>query len=339
MATSTLIVTQRDQRSQLQLALKYARMGIPVHPLSPQKKPLTTHGFRDATTDEATIHEWWRRWPNALVGAPTGPRTGFWVLDLDGEAGQVSLNHILAAVGLESTEDLSPVVVRTPSGGLHLYFAWTPGSDVRTRAGDIATGTDTRGVGGYIILPGNRLPNGRGYELIGPADNIVDLPFAPPELVYLATFNKRERAEIMAQPVLRARMRDAGPAEWAGILQAHRDAQTERLSSLRPAPDDHALRRQAMHDIAAAAREYAARQDGRRNGLFSVACKNARYAAHGVISEHEFHSTLLLAAHANGAITEHGQAWFNDTLRRALAYGSRDALPVVARCFRLEGAA
>lgn len=200
MATSTLIVTHRDQRSQLQLALKYARIGIPVHPLSPQKKPLTTHGFRDATTGEPTIHEWWRRWPNALVGTPTGPGTGFWVLDLDGEAGQDSLNHILAAVGLEQVEDLTPADVQTLSGGLHLYFRWTPGSVVRTRAGDIASGTDTRGIGGYIILPGNRLPDGRGYELIGPTDGIVDLPFAPPELVYLATFNKRERAEIMAQP-------------------------------------------------------------------------------------------------------------------------------------------
>ena len=39
-------------------------------------------------------------------------------------------------------------------------------------------------------------------------------------------------------------------------------------------------------------REYARRQDGRRNGLFSVACRLARYAAHGVISEHEFRNQL-----------------------------------------------
>jgi hypothetical protein len=163
--------------------------------------------------------------------------------------------------------------------------------------------------------------------------------FAPRALVYLATFNQRERAEIMAQPHLRSRMRDAAPAEWAGILRAYRDAQAERLSSLRPAPDDDALRRQALHDVAEVAREYARRQDGRRNGLFSVACKTARYAVHGVITEHEFRSELLQAAHANGAIPEHGLAWFNDTLRRALAYGRRDVLPIVARRFRMEAAA
>jgi hypothetical protein len=45
------------------------------------KKPLTAHGFKDASTDPATIAAWWQQWPDALVGVPTGDR--FVVLDVD----------------------------------------------------------------------------------------------------------------------------------------------------------------------------------------------------------------------------------------------------------------
>src|SRR5262249_13355365 len=44
----------------LDAALEYARKGLPVFPCSPlDKKPLTPHGFKDATTDEAQIRAWW----------------------------------------------------------------------------------------------------------------------------------------------------------------------------------------------------------------------------------------------------------------------------------------
>ena len=34
-------------------------------------------------TDAATIRKWWKRWPDALIGMPTGKVTGIAVLDLD----------------------------------------------------------------------------------------------------------------------------------------------------------------------------------------------------------------------------------------------------------------
>ena len=45
------------------------------------KAPYTKHGFLDATTDPARIRYWWRRWPDALIGVPTGRR--FVVIDVD----------------------------------------------------------------------------------------------------------------------------------------------------------------------------------------------------------------------------------------------------------------
>ncbi len=69
----------------LQAALSYARLGFQVFPLKPRgKKPLTEHGFKDATTDTALIRKWWERYPNANIGIYC---RGLLVLDFDGQVG------------------------------------------------------------------------------------------------------------------------------------------------------------------------------------------------------------------------------------------------------------
>src|SRR5215213_6454797 len=75
--------------SMLDHALEWAAKGRPVFPCNPSadprfaKKPLTANGHRDATTDPRQIQEWWVKSPNALIGVPPGPKSGFWVLDVD----------------------------------------------------------------------------------------------------------------------------------------------------------------------------------------------------------------------------------------------------------------
>ena len=130
----------------LALALAYARIGCPVFPCGPEKRPLIARGFHAATTDETQIIAWWTHWPDALAAIPTGPASGLWVLDVDGQTGRQSLTQLLAHFGLELVADLTPVISRTPSGGLHLFFRWQPGETPRNRARDIGPGLDTRGV-------------------------------------------------------------------------------------------------------------------------------------------------------------------------------------------------
>jgi Bifunctional DNA primase/polymerase, N-terminal len=166
---------QSRDGTNLAFALAYARIGCPVFPCDPKKYPLVAHGFHAATTDETRIVAWWARWPSALVAIPTGPASGLWVLDVDGQTGRESLRQLFAHCGLESVADLTPIISSTPSGGLHLFFRWQQGETPRNRARDIGPGLDTRGVtadgkpAGYFIAPGSVLPDGRSYELIDPA--------------------------------------------------------------------------------------------------------------------------------------------------------------------------
>jgi hypothetical protein len=60
-----------------------ARQRIPVFPCDHDKKPLTPHGFKDATTDISQVSRWWKRHPMAFIGVPTGAVSGFVVLDID----------------------------------------------------------------------------------------------------------------------------------------------------------------------------------------------------------------------------------------------------------------
>ena len=70
--------------SMLKSALWYAEHGVPVFPCSPRaKEPFTAHGFKDATADAHQIRRWWRRWPDANIGIPTGKASGLLVLNVD----------------------------------------------------------------------------------------------------------------------------------------------------------------------------------------------------------------------------------------------------------------
>lgn len=128
----------------LDAALAYAALGIPVFPCNEDKSPLTPHGFKDATTNPEFLRRWWAKWPDAMIAMPTGPASGIHVIDIDRKNGRDGF------AALPNWDCCSPVIVRTPSGA-HLWFSSNETIPNTTSA--IAAGVDTRGAGGYVIVP------------------------------------------------------------------------------------------------------------------------------------------------------------------------------------------
>lgn len=154
-----------NEYNMLDWALWYAELGIPVVPVKARdKRPLTAHGCRDATTNAERIEKWWGNWPNANIGIATGAGDRpLCVLDVDighgsGKQGDETLKELEAQHGkLPNTW-----VCRTGGGGLHYYFVCDDPSI--TVGADVLPGLDFRGRGGYVIAPPSVHKSGRRYE-------------------------------------------------------------------------------------------------------------------------------------------------------------------------------
>jgi Bifunctional DNA primase/polymerase, N-terminal len=109
-------------------ALAYTRAGLPVFPCNQQDKtPLTRCGFKDATTEPRQIRIWWTRWPGAMIGVPTGPESGLFVLDVDVDT-ERNTDGFSALAALEKRFSNLPETLRsaTPRGGSHYFFPRAP---------------------------------------------------------------------------------------------------------------------------------------------------------------------------------------------------------------------
>jgi len=154
-------VAGADPHGILGRALAYARWGWPVFPCRPgSKEPATRHGFHDATTDPAQISAWWERQPTANLAIATG-RPGPDVLDVDhhGPAG----NGFTALSYLKGTGllDGAGTIVRTPHGGLHVYFTGSDQNSGRLPRHHL----DFKAAGGYILAPRSQV-DGRPYIVV-----------------------------------------------------------------------------------------------------------------------------------------------------------------------------
>lgn len=162
----------------LAAALDYARHGWPVFPCHPgTKRPLTpkgedgSGGLKHATTDEFVITAWWRRFPKALIGVPTGKPINAFVLDFDAgtdeKTGEIFTvedleRTIIAEIGVALP---ATWIAETPRGGQHRYFS-TAGGDQPGNRNAMVRRVDVRGTGGYVIVPPSVRSDGKSYRWI-----------------------------------------------------------------------------------------------------------------------------------------------------------------------------
>lgn len=141
---------------------------------SPAKHPRTPHGLKDASGDAEKIREWWKQWPDANIGILTGPESGILVLDVDGEAGRVSLAALEAKHGpLPAT--LTSITGRA-DGGEHRWFKYPPDREIRGNAGKLGNGLDVRAARGYVVAAPSRHSTGTLYEWFDPSASILSVP-------------------------------------------------------------------------------------------------------------------------------------------------------------------
>lgn len=170
------------------MALAYVRAGfaiIPLHGVGPDggctcedwtvrhnaahgpggkqagKHPMRKAWTQGAALSAADVHAiWMEESPYANVGIRTGVVSGFWVLDVDPEAGGMeSLARLVAYTG-----PLDTYTVKTGGDGLHFWWACpdfpvTNGSNREIKA-RFGPGLDIRGDGGQVVAPPSR--SGKG---------------------------------------------------------------------------------------------------------------------------------------------------------------------------------
>jgi Bifunctional DNA primase/polymerase, N-terminal len=150
-------------------ALFYASLGYRVVPVErggkkPHRMLPPTGGVHWASLDPAQIRSWWSEDPAASIGVATGQASALAVIDCDvkGEHnGLESLTSFLTGTPLSTLTGYP--VVRTPSGGVHLWMR-TPAWAAVPERPSILPGVDAKGDGGLVIVPPSArliMPDGR----------------------------------------------------------------------------------------------------------------------------------------------------------------------------------
>ncbi|MBT9156800.1 MAG: hypothetical protein DDT37_01790 [Firmicutes bacterium] len=225
---------------------------------SPAKHPLTQNGVKDASADPDVIAGWWRRWPNANVGIATGGVSGFFVLDVDGEAGAESLRELEAQYGkLPNT-----VEQLTGGGGKHVLFK-LPKHGVKNAVA-LRGGLDVRGDGGYIVVPPSVHSSGREYVWeLSSRPGEVPLADAPEWLLTMikVPVNGTKTAQDWAAAIPEGQ-RNAELAKRAGVLLARGLPAAEVLTMVAAVNTKHCKPPLAEGEVATIVRSIAAREGG-----------------------------------------------------------------------------
>lgn len=305
-------------------ALGYARAGWRVFPCNPlNKRPLLpkdrdpetgaeipkSGGLRKASNDLELVREWWTRWPNAMIGALTGPGMKAFVVDPDSYVDGDGVVHDRGAQ-LQALEQLlgepipeTPMVV-TPGGGCHLYFA-LPELPAGQRLGNRSKGLpfkiDVRGDDtGYVIVPPSINADGRAYEWV---KRYSEVPLAPAPAALIA---------LLTAP-------DPGAA-----AEGPRPSRPSTSDA-----EDEAVRRYAVALLSKQTAIVAGASEGERGSTLNTCAHTLGGAVGaGILSERLVEAELMDAASRCGLVAKDGEARVRQILQAGLQTGIAKPLDI-----------
>ena len=147
----------------MEQALMLASAGLAVFPLRPKSKvPLTSHGFKDASTDEAQIRFWWTECPDANIGIATGKASGgLLVIDVDVDSASGKNGMVTLGAWCNEHGGLAETISATTGrGGVHFYYRC---AKPYVNTANSAKSVDIRAEGGYVVAPPSIHENGNEY--------------------------------------------------------------------------------------------------------------------------------------------------------------------------------
>lgn len=157
----------KSEPSMLEAALRYLERGWNVMPVKRDKLPhlATWKEYQQRMATEQEIKSWWARWPSAGIAVLTGKISDIVVIDADDAEGLKNVKSYLEVGTLTAT---------TGRGGKHYYFDH-PGIPVPCTV-RFLPGTDSRGDGGYVVVPPSMHRSGRRYRWVDLEAKTVPLP-------------------------------------------------------------------------------------------------------------------------------------------------------------------
>lgn len=261
-------------------ALRLVRADISTFPADQTKKPLVRFTAA-ATRNESGVDYFWQRYGANALPAINLSGCGLVVIDLDrghadGVDGVAEFDKLLDLYG---ELPVCPAV-RTPRGGVHLYFRQPEGREpLGNSAGRIAPGIDVRGHHGFTVAPGAVLASGEFYETVDGTPDLCEA-FASGEILVIPNW----LVDLAERPVVQESS-PRGPSP-CGVIPSGR------------------LRSFALAVLEGEAAELASAPVGKRNdslnkAAFVIASKGG---AHGAVSETEAWAALWAACVVNGYV-------------------------------------
>lgn len=218
-------------QSSLKPVLKFAGMGWKLFPQDRNKRPCIKDWPNQASSDPEQIMSWAWTFPKANFAVVTGQCSGIIVLDVDvknGQQGKTSFKKLQEEFG-----KLNGLIVRTGSGGLHIYLKYPANNgEIRNRAILAGyPGIELKAEGGCATLPGSIYSDGREYVLVsgGKPEN------APERLIEFLTSNcqaSKETVSSQAGKIVAEGERNSYLTKMAGVLRARGEGKDSLIHAL-----------------------------------------------------------------------------------------------------------